>query len=160
MSDSSQVDFRSLLKLNSTQVERPKLLPDGHYFGRIGAHTFGKSSQKQTPYVRFMLHAEQASDDVDQEALEGIDLSRRELRSDFYLTHAALSRLSDMLDGVIGNPERSIEERIPETRGVYVLFGVGHRSNEAGTQSFNDVTTIVRATEGQAAEEEEAAAAA
>lgn len=143
---SPTLDFRQLLKKNSTEVERPKLLPDGHYYGLIGTHSFGKSSQKQTPFVRFMVQAVEVTDDVDPETLEGINISQRELRADYYITQAALSRLSDMLDAVVGEPERSIEERIPETRGLPVLIFIGHRDNEAGTQSYNEVKALARDT--------------
>jgi hypothetical protein len=76
----------------------------------------------------------------------GIDFSRRELRKDFYITPNALYRLSDMLDAALGKQQgRTFDERIPDTRGVRVMFAVTQRDNEEGTETYNDVGAIVAA---------------
>lgn len=137
--------FRTLLSQNSTQVERPKPLPQGHYYGRITKSEFATSKTKQTPYVRFYLVAERAADDIDEDAMEGIDLSTspKEVRKDYYITPGATYRLSDMLDAVIGDPDRSMEERIPECAGARVMFAVTTRKSDTSDDVYNDVTTIV-----------------
>lgn len=140
------VNFRELLKQNSTQIERPKALPVGHYYAVITGNSFDLSRQKQTPFARFMLKLEAPADDVDAEEINGIDVTRRELRKDYYITPGALYRLSDMLDAVVGDPERDLEERIPETRNVRVLIKVTQRENETKTEIFNDIDTIVAAS--------------
>jgi hypothetical protein len=138
--------FRELLSQPTDQVERPKPIADGHYLGEIKSHEFGLSRQKQTPFVRFILTPEEGTGDVDEAANAGIDFSRRELRKDFYITPNSLYRLSDMLDAVLGKQQgRSFDERIPETRGAKVMFQVTHRDNEEGTESYNEVGTILRA---------------
>jgi len=138
--------FRSLLAQATDAVERPRSIADGHYIGVIKSTEFGVSRQKQTPYLRVNITPEEETDDVAEDANIGIDLTKRELRRDFYITPQALYRLSDMLDAVLGKQAgRSFDERIPELRGVRVLFGVTHRDNEQGTETFNDVTTIVAA---------------
>jgi hypothetical protein len=138
--------FRELLKQATDQVERPKPLAAGHYLGEIKGHEFGQSRNKQTPYVRFILVPEQATADVNVAENDGIELSRRELRKDFYITPMALYRLSDMLDAVLGQETgRSFDDRIPDTRSARVMFAVSQRANEDGTEVFNDIGTIVRA---------------
>lgn len=138
--------FRELLGQATDQVERPRPLADGHYLGRIASHEFGLSRQKQTPYVRFILIPEEETADVEAGANNGMNLGTRELRKDYFITPAALYRLSDMLDAVLGKETgRSFDERIPETRDQRVMIGVGHRSNEDGSETFNEVTTIVKA---------------
>lgn len=134
-------NFRALLTQNSTQVERPKPLPEGHYYAVVREQKFDVSRQKQTPFVRFEMVPEEATDDVDQELLAGIDLSQKQLRKDYFITPSALYRLTDMLDKVIGDPERSIEERIPEMRGARVLIQVTQRRSDNG-DVFNDVGTV------------------
>jgi hypothetical protein len=143
--------FRALLAATTSEtVERPRALAAGHYLGEIKSHEFGLSSQKKTPFVRFILVPESETNDVTASANDGIDFAKKELRKDFYITPTALYRLTDMLDAVLG-PQmgRACDERIPETRGVKVMFAVTTRDNEDGTETYNDVGNVVAAPETQ-----------
>jgi hypothetical protein len=143
--------FRELLGQATDTVERPRAIADGHYLGTVTSHEFGTSRQKQTPFVRFLLVPDEETADVEHGANAGIDLSRVELRADYYITPNSLYRLSDMLDAVLGKEQgRSFDERIPETRNARVMIGVSHRDviDEATgdvTNTFNQVNTIVKA---------------
>lgn len=139
------VNFRELLSVTSDQVERLKPLPEGHYLGTVSGYEFGLSKQKQTPYVRVQLTPSEATDDVDSSLLDGIDLSKRNLRRDYFITPAARYRLADMLDAVLGKDSRLLDERIGDIRGAKVMFGVTQRQSENGADTYNDVTTIVAA---------------
>ena len=139
-------NFRALLSTPTDQVDRPRALAAGHYIGEMKGHEFGLSKQKKTPFVRFILVPTDETTDVDSEANNGIELSRRELRRDFFITPTALYRLSDMLDAVLGQQAgRSFDQRIPETRGVRVMFQVTCRDSEDGTEVYNDIGTIIAA---------------
>jgi hypothetical protein len=141
-----QSTFRELLSQHTDQVERPRPIADGHYIGTIISHELGTSRQKQTPFVRFNLQIEEATSDVPEGANDGIDLTSFSLSKTLYITPRSLYRLGDCLDAVLGKETgRSFDERIPDTRGVRVLIAVGHRDNEDGTESFNEVGTIVKA---------------
>lgn len=143
--------FRELLAQPTDAVERPRPLADGHYLGELKGHEFGLSRQKQTPYVRFILTPEEGTADVPAGANDGIALNQRELRKDFYITPKSLYRLSDMLDATLGKQiGRSFDERIPETRGVKVMFAITHRDvtdETTGeiTDTYNEVGAILRA---------------
>ena len=138
--------FRELLSKPTDAVDRPRALASGHYVGEIKSHEFGLSRQKQTPYCRFILTPSEETADVAEGANTGIDFSKRELRKDYFITPTALYRLSDMLDAVLGKTTgRSFDERIPETRGVRVMFAVSSRESEDGTETYNDIGTIVAA---------------
>lgn len=138
--------FRELLKQSTDSVERPKALATGHYLGEIKSHEFGLSRQKQTPFVAFILTPTEETADVTEGANEGTDFSKKELRKTFYITPNSLYRLSDMLDAVLGQQTgRSFDERIPETRGTRVMFAVTQRENEDGTETYNDVGSVVAA---------------
>jgi|HubBroStandDraft_4_1064222.scaffolds.fasta_scaffold50959_1 hypothetical protein len=140
----SGANFRAILSQKTDEVERPRALADGHYIGVIKTHEFGQSSNKKTPFCRWILTPEEETSDVPEGANAGIDFSKREVRKDFYITPAAIYRLSDALDAVLGKQNgRSFDERLPEVRGLRVLFQVGHRDSEDGTESYNDVGTIV-----------------
>lgn len=134
------VDFRSLLSAPADSFEAPKALPPGSYSGRIKSHEFGESAQKKTPYVRFHLAVTNAID-VDPSELSGIDLSKKSLRVDFYLTTDAAYRLRSFLDGCgISTKGRSLGECIPETSGASVIMEVTQRKTEKDT--YNDVKDI------------------
>lgn len=143
--------FRELLKQSTDTVERPRPLADGHYVGTIRNHEFGQSSQKKTPFVRFFLVPTEETQDVPAGANDGLVLEKKELRKDFYITPDALYRLSDFLDATLGQATgRSFDERIPDTRGIRVMFQVTHRDqvDEASgeiTNVFNDVGTVIAA---------------
>jgi hypothetical protein len=138
--------FRELLSMPTDTVERPRPLAAGHYIGIIKGHEYGVSRNKQTPYVRFTLSPTEETADVEPGANGNTDLTKRELRRDFYLTPQALYRLSDFLDAVLGKETgRSFDERIPETRGAQVMFKVTTRDSEDGSETYNDVGTIVKA---------------
>ncbi len=148
MSTTTTVNFRELLKQPTDAAERPKALAVGHYVGTIKGHEFGLSKQKQTPFVRFFLTPEEEYTDVADGANAGIDLSKRDLRRDFYLTPTALYRLSDFLDAVLGKQTgRSFDVRIPETRGVRVMFQVTQRENDEKTEVYNDIGSVIRTGE-------------
>ena len=141
-------NFRELLSKPTNEVDRPRALAAGHYIGELTTHEFGVSRQKQTPFVRFNVKLIEEASDVENGANKGIDLSRRELRRDFFITPQALYRLSDFLDAVLGKQVgRPFDQRIPETRGVRVMVQVTRRevTDDEGTvlETYNDVGTII-----------------
>ena len=141
--------FRELLQQSTDQVERPRPVADGHYIGEIRGHEFDRSRNKQTPLVRFIMVPLEETTDVADGANAGMELARKELRKEFYITPTAMYRLTDFLDAVLGKTTgRSFDERIPDTRGVRVLFQVTHRdtTDEATgeiTNTYNDVGTVI-----------------
>lgn len=142
----SASSFRELLSQATDQVERPRAIADGHYIGNISNFEFGQSRQKQTPFLRIFLQPQEETQDVEAGANTGIDLTRKELRKDYYITPDALYRLSDMLDAVLGKETgRSFDERIPDLRNARVMFAVGHRNSEDGTETFNEIGAVVKA---------------
>ncbi len=146
MSDNIPATFRQLLATKTDEVDRPRPLAAGHYIGLIKGMEYGVSRQKQTPYVRLILQATEETADVEEGSNAGMDITRRELTKDYYITPGALYRLSDMLDAVLGKQTgRSFDERLPELRGQVVMFGVTQRLAEDNETRYNDVTTIVKA---------------
>lgn len=139
-------NFRELLSTKTDEVDRPRALAAGHYICAIKNFEFGTSRQKQTPFVRFLLTPVEACSDVDASANAGIDLGARELRRDYYLLPHTIWRLSDALDAILGKQiGRSFDERLPDTRGARVMADVAQRESEDGSETFNDVQTLVAA---------------
>lgn len=136
------VNVRELLSRPSNTVERPPILPAGHYEGTVTRFEFGKSGQKKTNQITFFYSVSGATDDVDPSEVEGINFARVELRQVFYLTDKALYRLVDHLDAIMGQSGDNIDDRINETPGTSVIICVRQRLNDDGEPTSNDVTTV------------------
>jgi hypothetical protein len=139
-------NFRELLSMHTDNVDRPRPLPIGHYYAELTGYSFDQSKQKQTPYVRFNFRTQEAYTDVNPTELEGMDITKKEVSKDFYLTPTSLYRLSDFLDAVLGKQAaRSFDERIPEVRSARVLIQITQRKSQNGDEVYNDVGTVVAA---------------
>jgi len=135
------VDFKKLLSKNMDESERPRPLPPGTYFGRVSKISYDVSKEKKTPYVRFLLSVTSAGDGVDEEALNGVDLSKKQLRKDFYMTQDADYRLKDFIKSCgIQVAGRSFESTLPDTMNAPVIMEVTQRAAQDGSGEFyNDV---------------------
>ena len=144
------INLREYLSQPTDQTERPKALPAGQYVGTITNFSFDKvRNEAGTNVLYFFIRPERAFTEELQRELdaEKIDLSRRELRKEFYLTENAKYRLADALDAVLGKePGRTYNQRIPDMRNARVLVGVTPRLDREGNDTgFNSVTTMVAA---------------
>lgn len=136
-------DFSQLARKPAGQATRPPLLPIGNYMGRIKSFEWGESSQKKTPYVRFMIVPVAGGEDVDQTELAGIDLSKKQFRQDFFFTDDILWRLDKFLMTLgLSMDGRSYEEVLPESMGSEVKFALTQKMNQTGTDSFNEIMAI------------------
>jgi hypothetical protein len=139
-------DFRTLLSKPADQIEKPKPLPAGTYNGVISKFEFGESRDKKTPYVRFHFALQSAGDDVlanyaDQ--LAKIDLAKKQLRRDFYITDDALYRLKDFAESCGQSTSgRTLNEVIPLLQNSAVLISVTQRNSDDGKDVFNDVGEV------------------
>ena len=79
----------------------------------------GESSQKKTPYVRFVCKVRSAEEDVKAEDLKALgDLSLKSTNHDFYLTDNALFMLDRFLGDTLGlKLGRPYRELVPEAVG-------------------------------------------
>mgnify|MGYP000110663499 CR=1 FL=1 len=120
------VDFSALLSKPADEIKRPPALPAGTYKGIIKTHKFDESSEKKTPYVRFdVKFTGEFLEDVDANDVEGIDIAKRTLSKDYYLTEDAIYRLKEMLESLgIPSAGRSIGEMIPEAIEAEVLMEI------------------------------------
>ena len=138
------VDLKSLLSKPMDEVKAPKSLPQGTYHALVKAQSFGESKAKKTPYCRYEFAIQGAGDDVDHSLLEGVDLSTKTLRYDFYLTENSEFMLKQFLEAVgIKTQGRSLGECIPEAIGMAVMLDVTIRYDEKDmTRSYNDVSQV------------------
>ena len=148
----SDVNFNKLLGVQVQSVERPKNFPTGHYDSVIIGHEMGKSSQKETPFVKFGVKLLGPTDDVDQELFEeagGMEAlqNRKPLDYTFYITADALHRLRYFLEeGLALNcSARNFDEVIPETANASVIVQVGHRAGRKEGEYFMEITDYMKA---------------
>lgn len=140
------LDFSKLLSKPLDSVEKPKPLPVGTYLGIINKYEFGESKEKKTPYVRFHFQVTGAGEDVDADELAAAapDLSKKQLRRDYYLTDDAMYRLKELFESTgVQTAGRSFAEAIPDLLNVPVHIAVSQRNGgEGGTEIFNDVGAV------------------
>lgn len=145
------VDFSNLLSQPMDNIKKPPVKPAGTYHATIAEHKFGKSAKKGTPFVQFDFTGVQPGEDVDPEQLKDedgapIDLSKWKPNIQFYLTTDSAFRLKDFIESLkIPSKGRSLNETIPETRGLPVLLTVSMKATETGEAFFNRVEGVTAA---------------
>lgn len=139
----STVNLQELLRKPADQVERPKPLPGGTYNGMVSGREFGESREKKTPYVRFSIQVVTPGNDIDPTTIAGIDLSKKKLRRDFFLTPDAEYRLVEFAESCgINKSGRSLAELIEECLNKPVLVEVIQKPNQDGSEVYNEVQNL------------------
>ena len=140
------VDFTALLNKPAFEAKKPEALPAGDYTGVIKSYELGDNNAKKTPYVRYMVALVDWPDDVADSEKEGIVLSKRQLRRDYFLRDAEgsdgiLWRLDEFLRSCdIDGKGRRYDELIPEAVGKSVKVSVKQymgKNNEIGNEIGN-----------------------
>jgi len=137
------VDFKSLLSRPTDDIKKPLALPAGTYYAMIKGYELGESKQKKTPFVRFNFTLTGPGEDISPEDLEGVDLGKKALRTDFYLTPDSEYRLKDFIESIgIPTQGRTFFELLPECASKDVLLDVTQRNSDDGADVFNDVAKV------------------
>jgi len=146
--------FASILDKPSSEVERPKPLPQGTYVCVVkGLPRKDKSTKKGTDYLEFTLQPlaiyenEAGETDVDTEALEEMGgFEKRTIRATYYLTEDALYRLKQFLIDCGIDPEgKTIAQMVDETPGCQVLASLVHVASEDGQNIYANLKSTAPA---------------
>ncbi len=142
----TEVNFNELLSVQVESVERPKSFPVGHYEAIVAGHEMGKSSQKETPFVRFQIKLIGPSEDVDEELFDdagGMEAlrDRKPIPLTFYLTKDAMFRLREFLENTmeLSCSVRNFDEVIPETANVSLKVHIAHRAGQKEGEFYMDL---------------------
>lgn len=151
-------DFSTLLRRPAAESKRPPALPADDYQGLVKSYQFGDQNQNKTPYVRYQLgltdwgpsvpETWEAHDPATNRSYTvgkaDVDLSKRQLRRDFFLTPDALWRLKEFIEScgieVVEEADGTIDYAplIPQVIGQGVTIEVqqylNQNSNEFGNQ--------------------------
>ena len=150
-------DFSQLLRKPAGEAKRPPVLPAGDYYGIIKGHELGDQNRNRTPYVRFQVGLmdwpDQSADEWIASDPDGtthtitkadIDLSKRQMRKDFYLTDDALWRLDEFIKSCGIDPHgRVYEEILPELTGQPVMIEVQQYLNQNTNETGNQIGKVV-----------------
>ena len=145
-------DFSHLLRKPAGTHKRPDALPAGDYPVVIKKHEVADNNRNRTPYVRFALgyldwpdtveEAEKYTDDGEG-GRKIIDLTKRQINFDFFLTDDALWRLDHFLETAgIEAKGKFYEEIFPELHGLNCLAAVIQRMDDEGN-TFNRIDKLV-----------------
>lgn len=141
--------FDSLLDTKAEDVKRPPAAPQGTYLCTVSKFEgFMESKEKKTPFVRYMVTPVQALEDVDAARLTDVDLTKKKLRLDFYLTEDALWRLTEFFPkcglDVSGHTTR---ELIPLVVGSMVKCYITEipNRNDPNDPPYNEIQQVMSA---------------
>ena len=133
------VDFSTLLRKPAGEAKKPKALPAGVYEGIIKTWQVGDQNKNRTPYVRFTCALTSWPADLDESNREGLDLTKRQPRQDYFLTDDALFRLDELIRSCGIDPSgRQYEDVLPELVGqtvqLEIVQYINQQTNEIGDQ--------------------------
>lgn len=122
------VDFSNLLNTKVDDIKAPPVLPEGTYKGLITKYDLRESAQKKTPGVQFHVQLREAGKDVDKEAFEAlgpVDLSKKTVYVDYWLTEESLIRVKQMLQSLgISTTGRTLGAAFEDTRMLECLVSI------------------------------------
>jgi hypothetical protein len=145
------LDLSNLLRRPANAAVKPGALPVGDYPGIIKSHEFGDNNRNKTPYVRFQLGLMGWPDSVpdsERGQVDGegkfvpIDLTKRTLRRDYFLTDDAMWRLTDLIKSCGLDAGKPYEELIPALIGMQVTVNVQQYVNQNTSEVGNDVGKV------------------
>lgn len=139
-------DVRSLLDVPMDEIKKPPVWPVGTYYGFIEKYEPGETAQKKTKFVRFIFRITRADESVPQDMLEGIDVTKRSFRKDFYLMEDKSQhwRLKEFLEKLGINVEgRTMGAALPEVTSKAVKIELTQKANQDNTEMYNEVGEVM-----------------
>lgn len=151
------VDFSQILSRPAGEAKRPPPLPPGDYYGLVKSYELGDNNKNKTPYVRLAIGLNDWPDNSEDEWTHAdkdgtsqavckadVDLSKRQMRRDYYFTDDALWRLDEFIRSCGIDPRgRSYTEVIPELVGQPVMVEVQQYLNERNNETGNQIGKLV-----------------
>lgn len=114
------------------EMKRPPALPQGTYYGTIsGSPAFDESKNRKTPYARIFFQLTSAGEDIDQNDLDGVELHKRKVHKDFFLTEDAIYRAKEFLESIgVETTGRTLGEAFGDIVGKNVMLTITPRPNQ------------------------------
>lgn len=136
-------NFSGLLQKPADEIKKPVALPAGTYFGITKSREYGESKEKKTPFVRYTVGVNGPGEDTKEVVAElGIDVTKKSLRKDFYITTDSEYRIIEFAKSCqVPTAGRSLGEVIEDTLNQQVMMTVKQRID--GEDIYNDIDKIV-----------------
>ena len=143
----ADVDFQKLLSRKVDDAKPPAVLPSGTYRGIIKTFEFGKSREKETPFVKFNFDLIGHEDDVDEAELAEIDVTKIRKSTSFYFTENSEFRLANFIKSCgVKTEGRGYDETIPELVNAVVLVPITQQPDKKDPKKvYNEIGDIVGA---------------
>jgi hypothetical protein len=143
------INFGTILDQPADDVKPPPLLPVGTYQTVIkGLPETGKSSKKETEFLKFTHRIIAALDDVDTDALneafpEGV--AGKEIDNTLYLTQKSLFMLTDFLKncGIDFSDGKTVRAAVDEVPNAEIGIVIKHEPSDDGQRIFARVARTV-----------------
>lgn len=137
-------NFGSVLDKPTTDIERPKPIPQGTYTLAVqGMPRFDKSTKKQTEFVEFTCKILQAGEDVDADELKEMGgIADKTLKHTFYLTENSIYRLKEFLiDDLKLEEEDTLRPMIEKAIGAQFLAQIKHTPSDDGKSVYSNIAS-------------------
>lgn len=137
-------DFSAILNKPTDSITKPKAIPSGTYYGMAISHELDETrNDNKTPLVRYIIKLTAAGPDIAAELLEGIDITKKQLRKEFFLSEDAQYRLIEAIESCgVQKTGMSLGQIIPQLCNRPLMIEVSQRLSKDGTETYNDVKTI------------------
>ena len=142
-------NFNAVLDKKASEVKKLPPIPTGTYLAVAAtAPKFVTMGKDKTDAIEWESRLLQPREDVDQTALNEIPQENRVIRSRFFLTEAALTRLMDffcVLGKATFDPatrqysvegDKSVRQLIPEIQGCQYMLVVDHQPSQDMTTTY------------------------
>ena len=142
-------NISSFIKKPAGQAKKPPALPAGNYQYVIKGFETGDNNKNKTPYLRLAIGLLGYGEDIDQSEIDpGIDLSKRQMRKDFYLTDDSLWRLDEFIKTTgIDFEGKDYEEVFPLLVGEQGIAEVQQYMNQQNNEIGNQIGKLVGSKE-------------
>ena len=137
-------NFGSVLDKPTTDIERPKPIPQGTYVLAVqGMPRFDKSTKKQTEFVEFTCKILQAGEDVDEDELKAMGgIGDKTLKHTFYLTENSIYRLKEFLiDDLKLEEEDTLRPMIEKAIGAQFVAQIKHTPSDDGKSVYSNIAS-------------------
>lgn len=136
-------NFEEILSRPASENRPPEAYPAGRYHCIVdGPPEQGKSSQKQTDYLRFKFKIINPDRGVDARKATEMQLQGKIITNDYYITDGAAYRLNDFFTSIgIENPDgsRSAKEMLMEAPGKQLYVTLKHDISPDGKRVYHKV---------------------
>jgi len=134
--------FEEILNKPASEIKAPPAYPVGVYHCLVdGPPAPGKSSQKQTDFLKFKFKILAPFDGVDAGQAAEQQIVGKIIESDFYITEAAAYRLKEMLVEHLGIAEgdKTLTQIVAEAPGKQLLVKLRHELSQDGKRVYHRV---------------------